>query len=175
MAGILKVDKYQDFNGNDIMTSDGAGNITVNAAALKNTPAFSAELTSNFTIPNATETLIDFNNVKFDTNSGYNTTNKSFTIPSGQGGKYFIGITLKNTGYTASRCLVYLKKNGTSTAVSELTIPSSTYPSVYINVIQSFVAGDVLTAYVYQNSGGNGTLQQNSGETFFNGYKLIGA
>jgi hypothetical protein len=40
MAGILKVDKYQDFNGNDIMTSDGAGNITINAAALKNTPAF---------------------------------------------------------------------------------------------------------------------------------------
>jgi hypothetical protein len=29
MAGILKVDKYQDFNGNDIMTSDGSGNITM--------------------------------------------------------------------------------------------------------------------------------------------------
>jgi hypothetical protein len=35
MAGILKVDKYQDFNGNDIMTSDGAGNITINNAAMK--------------------------------------------------------------------------------------------------------------------------------------------
>jgi len=31
MAGILKVDKYQDFNGNDIMTSDGAGNITLSS------------------------------------------------------------------------------------------------------------------------------------------------
>ena len=32
MAGILKVDQYQDFNGNNIMTSDGSGNITINAA-----------------------------------------------------------------------------------------------------------------------------------------------
>ena len=52
MAGILKVDKYQDFNGNDIMTSDGAGNITINNAALKNTPAFKARLSSNQTINN---------------------------------------------------------------------------------------------------------------------------
>ena len=29
MAGILKVDQYQDFNGNNIMTSDGAGNVTI--------------------------------------------------------------------------------------------------------------------------------------------------
>ena len=47
MAGILKVDKYQDFNGNDIMTSDGAGNITINNTALKNTPAFSAYLSAS--------------------------------------------------------------------------------------------------------------------------------
>ena len=40
MAGILKVDQYQDFNGNNIMTSDGSGNITVNAAGMKNTPSF---------------------------------------------------------------------------------------------------------------------------------------
>ena len=46
MAGILKVDKYQDFNGNDIMTSDGSGNLTLNNSALKMTPAFQAYRTS---------------------------------------------------------------------------------------------------------------------------------
>ena len=38
MAGILKVDQYQDFNGNNIMTSDGSGNITPNATGIKMTP-----------------------------------------------------------------------------------------------------------------------------------------
>ena len=46
MAGILKVDKYQDFNGNDIMTSDGSGNLTLNNAAMKMTPAFMAKLST---------------------------------------------------------------------------------------------------------------------------------
>ena len=42
MAGILKVDQYQDFNGNNIMTSDGAWNLTVNNTSVKMTPAFEA-------------------------------------------------------------------------------------------------------------------------------------
>ena len=28
MAGIIKVNQYQDFNGNTILTSDGSGNLT---------------------------------------------------------------------------------------------------------------------------------------------------
>ena len=31
MAGIIKVNQYQDFNGNSILTSDGAGTVTPNA------------------------------------------------------------------------------------------------------------------------------------------------
>ena len=42
MAGILKVDQYQDFNGNNIMTSDGSGNITPNATGIKMIPGFYA-------------------------------------------------------------------------------------------------------------------------------------
>jgi hypothetical protein len=40
MASIIKANQLQDFGGNSIITSDGAGNVTVNAAAMKNTPAF---------------------------------------------------------------------------------------------------------------------------------------
>ena len=46
MAGILKVDQYQDFNGNNIITSDGSGNVTVNANGMKNVPAFKAYVTT---------------------------------------------------------------------------------------------------------------------------------
>ena len=58
MAGILKVDQYQDFNGNNIMTSDGAGNLTINNAALKNTPAFLAYLCANQTVSDGQKQLL---------------------------------------------------------------------------------------------------------------------
>ena len=37
MAGIIKVNQYQDFNGNTLFTSDGSGNLT---AQKINHPAF---------------------------------------------------------------------------------------------------------------------------------------
>ena len=42
MGSIIKVNEYKDFNNNAIMTSDGAGVVTINAATLKATPAFLA-------------------------------------------------------------------------------------------------------------------------------------
>jgi len=88
MAGILKVDKYQDFNGNDIMTSDGSGNITINNAALKMTPAFEAS-TSSQSISNTTVTKITAGTETFDTDSCYdNATNYRFTPTTA--GKYFV-------------------------------------------------------------------------------------
>ena len=37
MAGIIKVNQYQDFNGNTLFTSDGSGNLTTQKI---NFPAF---------------------------------------------------------------------------------------------------------------------------------------
>jgi len=34
MASIIKANQLQDFGGNSILTSDGAGVVTVNAAAM---------------------------------------------------------------------------------------------------------------------------------------------
>ena len=54
MAGILKVDKYQDFNGNDIMTSDGSGNVTSVNATDENScySSFLHQLSARMTIYN---------------------------------------------------------------------------------------------------------------------------
>jgi len=43
MASIIKANQLQDFGGNSILTSDGAGVVTPNASGIKNTPAFSAK------------------------------------------------------------------------------------------------------------------------------------
>ena len=90
MAGILKVDQYQDFNGNNIMTSDGAGNLTLNNAALKNTPAFSAYAGSDQSgLTDDTYTKLAMNTEFYDTDSKYDTSNYRFT--PGIAGKYNFG------------------------------------------------------------------------------------
>ena len=107
MAGILKVDQYQDFNGNNIMTSDGSGNITVNAAAMKNTPAFFAYKSSNQSLSNNTQTTLTYDSIDYNTDSFWDTSTNKATIPSGQAGKYFFNCDLtaaaaNSSGGTAS-------------------------------------------------------------------------
>src|SRR5210317_1441292 len=105
MAGILKVDKYQDFNGNDIMTSDGSGNITVNNAALKNTPAFEVYLNSNQSISASTYTKVQYNTEILDTDSCYdNATNYRFTPTVS--GKYFVYGGINCEAQTANKLLL---------------------------------------------------------------------
>ena len=90
MAGILKVDQYQDFNGNNIMTSDGSGNLTLNNAALKSTPAFMAYNSTVTSMTNNSPTKVLFQTENFDIESCYDTSTGLFTVPSGGAGKYFI-------------------------------------------------------------------------------------
>ena len=54
-----------------------------------NTPAFSTYIGSNQTLSDATTTKADFDTEEFDTDGAYDTSNKRFTVPSGEGGKYF--------------------------------------------------------------------------------------
>ncbi len=46
MAGIIKVNQYQDFNGNTLFTSDGSGNLTTMKV---NEPYFFATMSANQT------------------------------------------------------------------------------------------------------------------------------
>src|SRR5210317_1165307 len=113
MAGILKVDKYQDFNGNDIMTSDGSGNITVNNAALKMTPAFEVYLNSNQSISASTYTKVQYNTEILDTDSCYdNATNYRFT-PTVSGYYYLEAqIMLVNSAADFQSFNIRITKNG---------------------------------------------------------------
>jgi len=168
MAGILKVDKYQDFNGNDIMTSDGSGNITINAAALKMTPAFHA-YDSGQDLPDNTWTKINLVSTKYNVGSGWDTSTSKFTVPSGEAGTYvFYGQhRIENdTGYIYSK----LYKNGSAdnTVVSQNT--AADYNSVHILNTFDLAVGDYIEYYAYNNVGNtNGITTIN-----FIGYKLIG-
>ena len=179
MAGILKVDKYQDFNGNDIMTSDGSGNITINAAALKMTPAFSAVAASNQSISTTTVTVLNFGTELYDTDSAYDGTNK-FTVPTGKDGKYFFNAHVRLNGVNDGNFVqsgFYV--NGStdvggenySTITQQVSPSASTAIYFGTTAIINLTAGDYVQVFIYQNGG---TLSTDSGYLGFRGFKLIG-
>jgi len=178
MAGILKVDKYQDFNGNDIMTSDGSGNLTLNNAAMKNTPAFSAYAGSDQN-GNAddTYTKLAMNTEFYDTDSKYDTSNYRFT--PGIAGKYNFGACVyidASTTFTSVNLALY--KNG-----SQLFYVSEQVDNINASTINATIeldSDDYVELYAKADVNSSGTWNLNQDGTtannrcFWFGYKLIG-
>ena len=189
MAGILKVDKYQDFNGNDIMTSDGSGNLTLNNAALKMTPAFSAECTVGLSMSNATDTLMPYNSEIYDTDGAYDNTsgNYKFTVPSGQGGKYFFSASLYTFNNSVNNSIleinILLRKNGTTVAQTNLRpaqsgSSGSTFHAGSLTISKTLDLNVNDYVQVYANTWVNSSTPSISTSANFNhfqGYKIIGA
>tara|TARA_A100001201_G_scaffold141334_1_gene136514 strand:+ start:530 stop:1081 length:552 start_codon:yes stop_codon:yes gene_type:complete len=183
MAGILKVDQYQDFNGNNIMTSDGSGNVTVNAAGMKMTPAFFAYLGSDQTgLSDDTAAKITIDTEVLDTDNCF--ASNKFTPTTA--GKYFLYacINLNSGNYSQLRaCEVYIYKNGssilhsTNNLVENMGRKLSPYVSV---VVDANGSSDYFELYgqLNTNSGGNWSATGYTSSqirTYFGGYKLIGA
>ena len=166
MAGILKVDKYQDFNGNDIMTSDGAGNITINAAISgQNYPMFQATRPSNQSSTSGAFTKIQLDTKDFDT-GGYfdNTTNYRYTPLIS--GKYFVYITVRIHD-DANDLLQYgaqITKNGTPIKESYNKGTANERGEITMTtIIDMNGSSDYLEFYSWQVAGtGNPTIVSDS-------------
>ena len=132
MAGIIKVNQYQDFNGNTLFTSDGNGNLTTMKT---NYPAFEAFLGSNQSVSDGVETKIQFNTENFDTDNCYdNSTNYRFT--PNVAGKYFVYCKVEcdsagsNSNY---RSIAQIRKNGSEVG-RDYQFPSTAASSNIISV-----------------------------------------
>ena len=196
MTSIIKVDTIQDTSGNNIInensntitigasgdTTNIIGTLQNNGASVggANTPAFEAYLSSDQNPSNDTETKIQFNIERFDTDNNYdNSSNYRFTPTTA--GKYYVYSIVRggpSSGLSAcEKFFLYIYKNGSlygpgvnvdyrsnnGTSVSLLiasTIDfngSSDYVEIYANI-------DV--------SSGTPTIYAN--RTIFGAYKLIG-
>jgi uncharacterized protein YaiE (UPF0345 family) len=191
MAGILKVDQYQDFNGNNIMTSDGSGNVTVNTTGLKNTPAFSVSASTTTTCTSGAYTVIQYNTKEFDTDTKFNTSGYYYEIPTT--GKYQINIQMRASNQNNSQYYygIALYKDTSSGFGSETQIAFQRYLSGYANHTyspevnhhlvdcMSFTAGEFLRAKWYISGGNDGGVYGNdSGQprsSTWSMTKLIGA
>ena len=171
MASIIKANELQDFNGNAIITSDGSGNVTVNAAAMKNTPSFAASVSSQ-SISNDTDTKLAFDTVVWDTDSAF--ASNKFTVPSGQGGKYYLQAHTQIPGIDDGELgQIYFFINGSHDQLATVRVYSSGLDQIFRMITAYTVqlnAGDYVEVYVYQNSGG----AQSATNNYFTGHKLIG-
>ena len=112
MASIIKANQLQDFGGNSIIGSDGAGNLTTQKT---NYPAFEAYKSSAQTgLSSGTWTKMQFNTERFDTNNMYdNSTNYRFTpTVAGKYHTYLFGDLYSDTVYQGYVFNVAIYKNG---------------------------------------------------------------
>ena len=179
MSSIIKVNTFQDANGNALFSSDGSGNVTTNNL-LK--PAFEAYQNPAQTPGNNVWTKLTITNETFDTDSAYDTTNSKFTVPSGQAGTYFF--TLEAGGYDTSTTLNIVRlaiyKNGSAVKINTALDTDATSIQTYfasMTAILELSVGDYIEAYINPAYSGTFTTLANASgqQTRFLGFKLIGA
>ena len=143
-----------------------------------NTPAWFAALpSSGQSVANGSGTKMALTREDLDTDSAYdNSTNYRFTVPSGQGGKYFVTIACGQQGWSSARFEAQLHKNGSSIFLCEQNTSGTSYATTNGSCILTLSAGDYLELYLYHNNGSTQTVRGSDTElfTYFGGYKLIG-
>ena len=197
MSSILKVDTIQDQSGNNII-NESADTITIGASGDTitipsgatidlsnatqtgvggtNTPAFSVYLTSGTTLTNNTLTKVSFDTENYDTNNAVSS--GTFTVPAGQGGKYFIYAQLSIACTSQSSTWIY--KNGSIVTQNVIEASGNYFSDISstASALLDLTAGDYIEIYGRGISTGTVTLNGGSASSqrcTFLGYKLIGA
>lgn len=183
MSSIIKVNTYQDANGNALFSSDGSGNVTMSANGAKNTPSFFANKTSNQNITDNTYTKITFDTEVYDTDNAFDLANDKFTVPSGKGGKYSIGAVLFSdsnavSNYEYGDIKFYLNGSAISQYIVDVRNNAGNQITLSSQIIFDLSASDYIEVYCRINDL-SGTPTVNGGSStyisYFYGYRLIGA
>ena len=180
MASIIKANELQDFNGNAIITSDGSGNVTVNAAAMKMTPAFEAHSDGSQGVSDATTTKVQFETEVYDTNNYYdNATNYRFTPLVA--GKYFVYTGVYGYAGASADLIgmeVFIYKNGSLYRQSYHNMtgnPGFIYGTPVSAVIDMNGSTDYVEIYGAVDGSAAGSESFFSANNYFGAYKIIGA
>ena len=175
MTSKLKVNLINDSGDNNIITSDGSGNLTTQKILY---PAFEAKLTSDQAISDNTLTKINFDTAELDTDSKYSTSDYRFTPTIA--GKYFVYSNIN--GYSGGdsdlvTITQQIRKNGSIVRFSfvETSNNFGKTHSLSCSSILTLDSDDYVEIYasIDGNSNGGEVIQgtANSG-TFFGAYRL---
>tara|TARA_Y100000114_G_C11632800_1_gene265240 strand:- start:209 stop:706 length:498 start_codon:yes stop_codon:yes gene_type:complete len=155
---------------------------SITSGAIANTPAFSVRLTADQSVSSDTNTKIQFNSEDFDTDSAFDSSsNYRFTVPSGEGGKYFFYVQMyggSDAGDDVNQSAIYVYKNGTNQGFSGVHIDDEvSYFVASKSMILNLSAGDYIEFFGNVTTGSGTPLfkgQSTRFDTHALGYKLIG-
>lgn len=162
--------------GKGVSLTDGGadGDVTVGLSAR----GVRATLAADRTIATATATYIDFDAEDFDTDAFHDnaTNNTRLTVPAGFGGKYLIFCSAEWVNNATGIRQILVRKNGTTITGIDTRINNGADYNVQMSLtfVDSLAAADYVEYRVYQSSGGNLTLSDANGLTFF-GMVYLGA
>ena len=167
-----------------VLTSAGAGAPPTFAAAGGNTPAFNIDLNATQNVSSLTSTKVALNTARIDTDSGFDSSNNRWVVPSGQGGTYYVGFELNGASGDGSSKLNFLacelKINGSSYIGTNIDFRSNPARECKVNAnfIIALSAGDYLEIfgnnYVVSGQayfgGGNSNAERNKSHLY--GFKI---
>jgi len=153
----------------------GVGTMTFADAGSDFTPRFKVALSGQQTISSSTDTLVAFAEEIEDTDSAFTNTsgNYKFTVPSGEGGVYFLYCQLyfNDTGSNVA-LQTHIYKNGSQIAVGKERTASNDQ-TVEVATIETLSASDYIQVYARHNRGSNTSLNDTNAFCYFFGYKLV--
>ena len=168
MTSKLKVNLINDSGDNNIITSDGSGNLTTQKTLY---PAFAAKMSGTQQLANDTSTKIAYDTEVYDTDSAYDhSSNYRFTPQTS--GKYVLhGFCQNNTSTNITYIQLAIFKNGSVVETSTIDSGDADYDTAQITrVVEANGSTDYFELYLLQYSGGSLNFKNLN----FTGYKLIG-
>ena len=155
----------------ELLISDAGTIKRVDYSYLKstNTPSFSVTLASAQSISSQTSTVVTWDTEAIDTDSAF--ASNVFTIPAGEGGKYFFGVNLNIVSANMTQAQIFLLKNGSVTK-KQMFITDGTQDnhSESITAVIDASAADYFGASLWVS--GASTVTAGT-ESSFHGFKLI--
>ena len=158
------------------------GDNTFASAGGDNTPYFYAYRNGNTNISADTWTVVAFNAETLDSGNGFNTSTGIYTVPSGQGGKYYLehAVEIEASTSQVDRLLSYGETSGGSTqywgnGVIDFRGNPGLGGTVNGSAILTLAAGDTVKVNIYAdlNTGTPTLMGSNERPTYFLGYKII--
>ena len=182
--GTIKTTNIEPIADNGTVTLGSSGDtFTLGSGVVQSNlmyPAFHANLSSDQSVSDNTYTKIQFNSETIDTNNAYdNSTNYRFTVPSGQGGKYYIYVSSRSYASATSNlqdAYVAIYKNGSRVHEARTDFRNSFVLLHNVNVyaLLDLSDGDYIEGYgVTHSANGSGPIiSSDESSTFIGGYRI---
>ena len=166
-----------DGNADEFLKTDGSGALSWATAGGTNTPAWIMGASASLSLSYNSTTKLPFNTSIKDTDSGVDTTNYKYTIPSGEGGTYVVHCYYRvGSGQDSESLDIFVYKNGSLLNNAEdmqaFTVNQS-YNTIQCTGMLVLSAGDYLEMYARQASHNSTNTVLYSNEGRFWGFKLI--